>query len=53
MTTPHAALVRRLFEIGGIRFGEFTLFDVAEADGLAAPAVVGESHEFLRTARFA
>jgi uridine monophosphate synthetase len=22
---PHAALVRRLFEIGGIRFGEFTL----------------------------
>ena len=22
---PHAALVRRLFEIGAIRFGEFTL----------------------------
>lgn len=28
-------------------------FDVAEADGLAAPALVGESREFLRTARFA
>ena len=25
MTTPHAALIRRLYEIGAIRFGEFTL----------------------------
>jgi len=24
--TPHAALVRRLFEIGAIRFGELTRF---------------------------
>jgi uridine monophosphate synthetase len=25
VTTPHAALIRRLYEIGAIRFGEFTL----------------------------
>jgi orotate phosphoribosyltransferase len=30
---PHADLIRRLFEIGAIRFGEFTLSPSASTKG--------------------